>query len=139
MPSTKIAQAVAMILQHDDALAAPIPLPDEATLDWIEAESGITLLPDYRYLAQKAGNIALSKELLQPRADCEGRLNLLAAITAARASGMPADWLPICRDNGDCYCLLPDGSVRLWSHDAMFEGHWTDLSDWVVDSFINGN
>lgn len=139
MPSAKMEHAVALVLAHSDDFAARAPLPDDAVLDHVAHESGLPLPDDYRTLVQRAGNVSLTKELLQPRADREGRLNLLSAIAEARASGVPAEWLPICRDNGDYYCLLPDGSVHLWSHGAMFQGQWSDLSDWVVDSFLNGN
>lgn len=139
MPSAKMEQAIALLLAHGDACATRLPPPGDAVLNDIARESGLPLPDDYRTLVQRAGNISLTRELLQPRAGRGGRLNLLSAIAEARASGVPAEWLPICRDNGDYYCLLPDGSVRLWSHDAMFEGEWSDLPDWVVDSFINGN
>ena len=139
MATAKIREAVELIQASPDGFTSQIPLPDDSTIEYVEAESGLQLAPDYRYLVQNAGNIVLRKELLYLRTNREGRSNLLSAIFAARQSGVPSDWLPICRDNADYYCLLPDGTVRLWSHDNMFEGRWTDLSDWVVDSFIHGN
>jgi hypothetical protein len=75
MPSTTTEQAAAMTLQQGDASASPMPLPDDATLDWIAQESGPAQVPDYRWLPQKASNIALSQKLLQPRADRERCLN----------------------------------------------------------------
>jgi hypothetical protein len=139
MISEKIRQAVRLMEAQTDRFTTLIPLPDDTTIQYVEHKIGLKLPEDYRYLVQNAGNIVLTKELLYLRADSEGRCNILPSIASARDSGLPTDWLPICRDNNDYYCLLPDGSVELWSHDQIFEGHWSDLSDWVVDSFINGN
>lgn len=139
MASVKIQEAVRLLKKHDDGLVSPILPPDDDVILYVEGEIGLKLSADYRYLVQNAGHISLSKELLYLRADGEGRSNIIPSIASARKSGVPTDWLPICRDNGDYYCLWPDGSVELWSHDQMFEGRWSDLSDWVVDSFINGN
>lgn len=139
MATTKIQEAVKQIQATPDAFTSQLPLPDDETIEYVETEIGIQLPPDYRHLAQNAGNVVLSKELLYLRRDREGRCNLLSAIFDARKSGVPSNWLPICRDNADYYCLLPDGSVNLWSHDGMFEGRWDDLSDWIIDSFIQGN
>ncbi len=139
MLSAEIREAVRLVETHDDRFVSPVPLPDDDVIRYVEDEIGLKLSADYRYLVQNAGNIVLSKELLYLRADREGRCNILPSVASARESGVPRDWLPICQDNGDYYCLLPDGSVQLWSHDQMFEGHWFDLSDWVLDCFINGN
>nr|WP_250810711.1 SMI1/KNR4 family protein [Neorhizobium tomejilense] len=139
MPTSKIEDVVQLLQAQADRYKTLIPLPDDDAIRYVEAKSGLVLPPDYKYLVQNAGNIALSKDLLYLRDDEIGRGNLLVAIHSARQAGVAADWLPICHDNGDYYCLLPDGSVQLWSHDGMFEGRWLDLADWVVDSFIGGN
>ncbi|MGI2032772.1 SMI1/KNR4 family protein [Rhizobium panacihumi] len=139
MVTAKIREAVELVRGHPEAITSQIPLPDESVIQYVEAESGIRLHQDYRYFVQSVGNIALAKELLYLRENREGRLNILRVIDEARQSGVPADWLPICRDNGDYYCLLPDGTVQLWTHDDMFEGRWPDLSEWVIDSFVHGD
>jgi hypothetical protein len=139
MVSARIQEAVGLLKKHDDGFVSPILPPDDDVILHVEGEIGLKLPADYRYLVQNAGHICLRKELLYLRADGEGRCNIIPSIATARELGVPIEWLPICRDNGDYYCLLPDGSVELWSHDQMFEGRWSDLSDWVVDSFINGN
>ncbi len=139
MATAKIREAVDLARSHEDAFVTRVPLPSDEVIRYVEAESGFHLSADYRYFVQNAGNLVMSKELLYLTADREGRSNLLVVIAEARQAGVPADWLPICEDNSDYYCLLPDGSVQLWSHDGMFEGRWADLSDWVVDSFVRGN
>jgi hypothetical protein len=113
MATTKIREAVKQIQATPDAFTSQLPLPDDETIKYVETESGIQLSLDYKHLVQNAGNVVLSKELLYLRRDREGRCNLLSAIFDARESGVPSDWLPICRDNADYYCLLPDGSVHL--------------------------
>lgn len=139
MLSAKIREAVRLIEMQEDRFTSPIPLPDDTVIEYVEHEIGLKLTDDYRYLVKNAGNIVLTQELLYLRSDREGRCNIIPSIASAREAGVPIEWLPICRDNGDYYCLLPDGSVKLWSHNHMFEGRWAHLSDWVVDCFINGN
>ena len=139
MQSDRIREAVALVTSQDDRFVSPVPLPDDHVIDCVEGEIGLKLTEDYRYLVKNAGNIVLTKELLYFRSDIEGRCNIVPSVAGARRAGVPIEWLPICRDNDDYYCLLPDGSVELWSHDNMFEQRWPDLAEWVVDSFINGN
>ncbi len=139
MVTAKIRESVELVRSRSEAITSQIPLPGDGVIQYVESESGFRLHQDYRYFVQNAGNIVLTKELFYLCENHEGRLNLLRVIDEARQSGVPADWLPICQDNGDYYCLLPDGTVQLWSHDDMFEGRWADLSDWLLDCFIHGS
>ncbi|WP_408962382.1 SMI1/KNR4 family protein [Neorhizobium sp. BETTINA12A] len=116
-----------------------MPLRDDSVIQYVEGEIGLRLTEDYRYLVKNAGNIVLTKELLYLRADSDGRCNIVPSVAGARKAGVPIDWLPICRDNDDYYCYYRAGPSNIWSHDQMFEQRWADLSDWVIDSFINGN
>ena len=62
---------------------------------------------------------------------------LAVAITDARAMGLPRDWLPICEDNGNYYCLTDDGTVRFWSHDGATDEKWHSLAVWIKTVWID--
>ncbi len=63
---------------------------------------------------------------------------LLTTIQKARSAGLLDNWLPICEDNGDYYCIAPDGRVRFWSHDGPSDESWPDLATWVGEVWIQG-
>ena len=64
---------------------------------------------------------------------------LFFGIKEGRQVGVPVDWLPICEDNGDYYCFVPDGKIRFWDHNGASDEHWPDLATWVKEVWIDGN
>jgi hypothetical protein len=66
-------------------------------------------------------------------------ISYIYAIKDARQMGVPEHWLPICEDNGNYYCLLPDGSVHFWDHNGTTDEKWNSLADWINIVWIQGN
>ncbi|TKT79342.1 SMI1/KNR4 family protein [Aquamicrobium sp. LC103] len=138
MPSLEIIRAVDELLDRNDRLPPAVSLPSDVAIRHAESISGFTIGDDYSYFVQRAGNtISLGRVLVDLAHERVGRRgSFVKVLQEARQAGVPEDWMPICSDNADYYCLLPDGTVELWSHDAMFEGKWASLAEWIMQDWI---
>ena len=67
-----------------------------------------------------------------------GSLDLMQTTRAAWALGVPFDFLAICEDNGDYFCLDGD-TVRFWSHDGATSESWPDLATWITEVWLGEN
>lgn len=118
---------------------ANVPLPDENLLSAYQEKHGLSFPEEYKVFLKEVMNVLYgTKDPLVITMAGNGYGELSEAITTARAVGVPKDWLPICENNGDYYCLLPDGRVRFWSHDGESRDQWPDLATWVQDVWIEG-
>lgn len=94
---------------------------------------GIVFSEDYKIFLKRTKNIYFGT--IRPFSI--DTLHELRIVTKeARTIGVPHDWLPICEDNGDYYCLLPDGTVRFWDHNGSNDEKWDSLADWVEKVWI---
>lgn len=63
--------------------------------------------------------------------DSPGYVNIFKAVeNARRYFNMPTKLLPICKDNGDYYCLNEVGEVVLWSHNGTTNEKWPGVKAW---------
>ncbi|WP_081067688.1 SMI1/KNR4 family protein [Burkholderia stagnalis] len=116
------------------------PAPDDELLSEYESEIGFSFSDEYRLFLKDASTIFFgTKEPLVVTRERDDRCELLAAIQEARRIGLPRDWIPICEDNGDYYCIVPGGQIRFWSQDGSTTESWPDLADWVKEVWISGN
>ncbi|KGM27781.1 SMI1/KNR4 family protein [Photorhabdus luminescens] len=117
-----------------------IDLPDDELLAQYERDIGFTFPNDYKKVLKEIGNVFYgSIGLLSVTKDKQNYGELSQSLEDARELGVPKDWLPICEDNGNYYCLLSDGQVRYWSHDGYSDEMWLDITDWLQQVWINGN
>jgi hypothetical protein len=101
-----------------------------------ERALGVTFPADYRYFLFHGSDVVYgTTEPAVVIPDC-GHLNLVEVVQTARQVGVPREFLPFCEDNGDYYCITPDGRVVLWSHDGIFSGTWPDLAHWIQEVWI---
>ncbi|MGV7962988.1 SMI1/KNR4 family protein [Photorhabdus tasmaniensis] len=115
-----------------------IDLPDDELLTKYEHDIGFTFPADYKKVLKEIGNVFYGTiELLSVTKDKKNYGELSQSLDDARKLGVPKDWLPICEDNGNYYCLLADGQVRYWSHDGYSDEMWSDITDWIQQVWIN--
>lgn len=76
------------------------------------------------------------------RADGErrtsGRTDVGGVLQRAREVGVPEDWVPLCEDNGDYYCITPTGEIVYWSHNGATDEQWANLAAWISAVWIGG-
>ncbi|MBN3794273.1 SMI1/KNR4 family protein [Burkholderia sp. Ac-20392] len=115
-----------------------LPAPDDHLISECENEIGFLFSDDYKYFLTHASTIFFGVlEPLVVTGSKEDRCELTAATQRARQVGLPSDWLPICEDNGDYYCITPDGRVRFWSPDGVTTESWTDLAEWIIEVWLS--
>jgi hypothetical protein len=127
--------AIANFIEKPDLNA-----PSEKTFKRIENETGFKLPSEYKLLLQKTYNLYYGT--IEPFAidnSNEAVNYFITAVNTAKSLGVPENWLPICEDNGDYYCLLYDGSVHFWDHNGASEESWDSLATWVKQVWIQGN
>lgn len=130
-----IGQAIAELRSLNQPPPKPRRLPTEDEVKATERRLGIEFPADYRRYLLEASDVNYST--IEPCVITSGPgfRDLVTTATAAWQLGVPRDWLPICGDNGDYYCL--DGNVvRFWSHNGVTDEHWADLGTWIVEVWI---
>lgn len=136
-----ITSVIEEINRLDEPSKRKLPLPDDELIEKYEKATGFIFPEDYKILLKNVSNafvgymspLTLSNEMTTSYGD------LLSTLNDARAIGLPNDWLPICEDNGDYYCLIPNGNVRFWSHDGLTDESWPNLATWAEEVWIQGH
>jgi hypothetical protein len=126
--------AIAELRRRNEGASSPLPLPSDKDVENAEVRLGIKLHPDYRRFLLKASDVVFS--VLEPAViTSPGAHNDLFRM-APRAwdeYGISRALLPVCEDNGDYYCMTPDGRIVLWSHDmnSLSGAEWSNLATWI--------
>lgn len=106
---------------------------DDIIIDRFTKIHGLSISEEYKYFLKEVRNIEFGT--LEPYSVIE-LSKLWKAIEFIRSIGVSHDWIPFCEDNGDYYCLLPDGTVRFWDHNGSNDEKWDSLADWVEKVWI---
>jgi len=112
-------------------------LPDGHLIHKYEEKIGFKFPDDYKRFLMEASDVCvgtLSPLIVTNDINAPGELSL--ALAEGREFGLPEDWLPICEDNGDYYCILADGKIRFWSHDGATDDRWPNLETWIKEVWI---
>lgn len=133
-------EVIEQINQVDDPAGRKQPLPDDALIEKYEQVTGFFFPKDYKIFLKTISNafVGFMSPFTVNEALSEGRSDLISGIIRARRVGVPKDWLPICEDNGDYYCLAPDGSVRFWDHNGSSDEAWPNLATWAKLVWLEG-
>ncbi|WP_413208509.1 SMI1/KNR4 family protein [Rhodospirillum sp. A1_3_36] len=119
-------------------LSTPQYLPSDELIDEYESEIGIVFPEDYRSFLKEASDSMLNgKDALRLTPNRSHPRELSVALMDARQIGLPKDWLPICEDNGNYFCLTPDQKIRFWDHNGSSDESWPDLATWIKDVWID--
>ncbi|PKR57771.1 SMI1/KNR4 family protein [Thalassospira lohafexi] len=125
-------------LDHPDGRNQP--LPNDAIIERYERKTGFNFPEDYKLFLKSVSNAFvgyMSPFTLNEREE-ENYGDLAVGVREARKVGIPQDWLPICEDNGDYYCIVPDGRIRFWDHNGATEESWPDLATWAKKVWLEG-
>ena len=133
----KLPDVLAELRDLNEPVPKPLRLPTKAEVDQAENSLGLKFPGDYRQYLLAASDVVYGTHepaIVTPDA---GHLDLVEmAETAWEEMDVPRDWLPFCEDNGDYYCLRPDGKVKFWSHDGASDETWDDLATWIKEVWI---
>lgn len=124
---------VAALLARNQPPPCPLLPVTQADIDAAAQAFGQPLPADFITLHLSAGNVRfglLEPVTLQPNS---GHTQFNTVLADAQAYGVPPGLLPICETNADFFVMLPDGTVRFWSHDdgELTDEQWPTLAAWV--------
>lgn len=135
--SDQLDMAIGKLKQLSNGKVTKVPLPDDYLMDSYEKELGVKFSDEHRRFLKEVSNIFYgTKDPLSVTERRAFRGELAAATAEARKLGVPHDWLPICEDNGDYYCITPSGEIRFWSLDGLTEESWPNLAAWIEQVWI---
>ena len=131
--------AIAELRKRDRPVPKPTRLPTATEVDNTEKALGVRFHPDYRQFLLKGSDVVCGTiEPCTVLGDGNYTDLVEVASTAWEQMGLPRRLLPICEDNGDYYCMAPDGTVELWSHNGLTNEQWETLADWIMKVWIKG-
>ena len=129
---------IAELRELNEPVPKPLRLPNADEVAGAENQLGVKFPDDYRRYLLEASDVvfgSLEPAVVIPDA---GHLSLVEmAETAWDEMEVPRELLPFCEDNGDYYCLNPNGAVEYWSHDGATDEKWKDLATWIKEVWID--
>ncbi|WP_445322931.1 SMI1/KNR4 family protein [Ramlibacter sp. AN1133] len=105
--------------------------PADAEIDVAEARLQFPFPREYREFLKTGGDVG--NALFEPALVLpgSGHLDLCEiAETAWGAIGVPRNRLPFIEDNGDYFCLTPEGEILYWSHNGSSNERWPSFESW---------
>lgn len=130
--------AIGDILDADDTSVGERPVPSEVLIEDYQRRLSIVFPSDYQKFLKTVSRAfvgTLSPMVLSEGMD-ESYGDLISGFKEARSIGVPKEWIPFCEDNGDFYCLLPDGRVSFFDHSGPTDENWASLPIWMRDVWL---
>ncbi|MEP1095127.1 MAG: SMI1/KNR4 family protein [Cyclobacteriaceae bacterium] len=120
----------------NEEVPKPLRKPTNQDLERIEEELGLSLHPDYRTFLLAAGHVIYGTS--EPTLALPEHPNMYISNIANEAweLGVSRNLIPICEDNGDYYCITPEGTVEFWSHNGRTDESWRSLASWIKEVWI---
>ena len=131
-----LASTIARLRSLKKSVPQPSRLPTPAEVAAAERELGIKLHPDFVVYLLQASDIVYGYIEPVTLSEPNAHTHLNDVCRDAWAAGMPRDFVPICEDNGDYYCVTPGGEVAYWSHDGASDERWQDIAHWIRDVWL---
>ncbi len=135
--SNDLDKIIAELLSLREYTPVILDLPTEEMIRQAEQDIGIPFPEDYKKFLREASNVTygVTVPLMISGAQAVNE-DLLEAVEDARKVGVPKDWLPICQDDGNYFCIVPSGTVRYWDHNGRTDESWPDLATWIKEVWI---
>ena len=119
---------------------SPFRIPTDREIDAAEQRLGVAFHPDYRDFLK--GGCDVADAIFEPAVILpgSGHLDLFEiAETAWNRMHVPRHLLPFVEDNGDYYCISPDGEIVYWSHNGTTDEKWPSIAVWHQQVCVEGN
>ncbi len=130
---------IARLRQLNEPVSRPLPRVTPEDVARVEHELRIKLPANLVELQLGAGDVVVGTYEPVTLTPGSGHTYMVNVAKDAWSSGVPEDYLPICENNGDYFCLTPTGVVTFWAHDGISSESWPSLEDWVRDVWLGGH
>lgn len=126
-------------LLHEKSEVVPVPLdlPDEDQLVRIEEELLLPIPRDMRHFLLEVSDVIYGHLEPVTAADPHSHTYLPEVTAFAWSIGVPRYLMPLCEDNGDYYCVDPEGEVILWKNGELTEETWPSVWHWAEEVWLN--
>jgi len=131
-----LAEAIARLRVLNEPVPRPARLPANEEVRHAESELGVSFHPDFRQYLLQASDVVYGNREPVTLTLPDSHTDLRAVARRAWDAGVPRDWVPICEDNGDYYCMRPDARIAFWSHQGSSTETWDSLADWIEQEWM---
>lgn len=129
--------AIASLRQLNRPVPKPRRLPTEMEVRQAEQKLGVSFHSDIRRYLLEASDVVYGS--LEPvTITSPGSHTDLISVTEAGREywRLPPEYIPICEDNDDMFCVRPDGVVVFWPHDGTSDESWPNVAEWINEVWI---
>jgi hypothetical protein len=125
-----------LLRESNQPVPVPLELPDEDDLVVIEEELLLPIPRDMRLYLLEASDVVYGTLEPVTVADPNSHTYLPDVAAYAWSIGVPRYLIPLCEDQGDYYCVEPEGEVILWRNGELTDETWPSIWHWVRDVWL---
>lgn len=125
-----------MLRDSNQPVPVPLELPDEDVLVEVEEQILLPIPRDMRTYLLEASDVVYGSLEPVTAADPYAHTYLPEVTAMAWSEGVPRYLVPLCEDNGNYYCVEPDGEVVLWCDGDLTDETWPSIWHWIHDVWL---
>lgn len=126
-----------LLREKSELVPVPLDLPDQDQLIAIEEELLLPIPRELRQFLLEVSDVIYGRLEPVTAADPNSHTYLADVTAMAWSLGVPRYLMPICEDDGDYYCVDPDGEVVLWRNGELTDETWQSVWHWAEDIWLN--
>ncbi len=134
----EIKEAIKSLRDHHEEPPKQMRLPTEEEIQQAEIDLGFVFPDQFRQFHLEASNVVVGT--LEPGVvfiDVLPYINLRSIAKDGWSLGVPQEHLPFCEDNGNYFCITPDGRVSYWDHNGASEYDSSScFAEWITNIWI---
>jgi hypothetical protein len=126
-----------LLREKSEAVPVPLDLPEDDQLVRIEEELLLPIPREMRRFLLEVSDVVYGRLEPVTAADPNSHTYLPEVTAFAWSIGVPRHLMPLCEDDGDYYCVDPDGEVVLWRNGELTDETWQSVWDWAEDVWLS--
>lgn len=131
-----IDEVLDLLRENNQSVPVPLELPDHEQLVEIEEEILLPIPRDMRQFLLEASDIICGSLEPVTAADPNSHTYLPEVTSHAWEMGVPRYLIVLCEDNGNYYCVEPDGEVVFWRDGELTGESWPSVWHWARDIWL---
>ncbi len=122
----ELTDAIVALRERNEPVPRPLRLPLSTEVDAAERELRVSFHADSRRFLLEASDVTVGTVEPLVLTAPASHIDLVRSVRDAWEFGVPRDVLPFCEDNGNYFCVRPDGKVLYWDHNGTTDEEWHD-------------
>lgn len=129
-------EIIEMLRDVNQPVPVPLELPDEDVLVEVEEQILLPIPREMRTYLLEASDVIYGSLEPVTAADPYSHTYLPEVAAVAWSLGVPRYLVPLCEDNGNYYCVEPDGEVVFWRDGELTGDTWPSIWHWIHDIWL---